>query len=97
MRWQEAIRTPGLGRRVAPLILAAAAVAALAGAADEPEVLPRSIYVPVRIEVASCLRDVVIRNEEGTVRAVAPGRLVSQFTFLRLQTRLQTGMGTPYG
>ena len=35
----------------------------------------------MRIEVASCLRDVVIRNAEGTVRAVAPGRLVSQFTF----------------
>ncbi len=63
------------------MILAAGVVAAPAGAEDEPEVLPRSIYVPVRIEVASCLRDVVIRSEEGTVRAVAPGRLVSQFTF----------------
>ena len=43
--------------------------------------LPRSIYVPVEFEVAPCLRQVVIRNGEGRVRAVAPGRLVSQFTW----------------
>ena len=51
--------------------------------AREPdgEVLPRSVYVPVRFDVAPCLREVVIRTEEGRVRAVAPGRIVSQFTF----------------
>ncbi len=48
---------------------------------DEPDVLPRSIYVPVRIETAPCLRDVIVRTEDGEVRAVAPGRLVSQFAF----------------
>ena len=52
--------------------------------AEEPggrRLLPRSIYVPVEFEVAPCLRQVVIRNDEGRVRAVAPGRLVSQFTW----------------
>lgn len=52
--------------------------------AEEPgdrRLLPRSIYVPVEFEVASCLRRVVIRNDQGRVRAVAPGRLVSQFTW----------------
>lgn len=51
---------------------------------EEPgdrRLLPRSIYVPVEFEVASCLRKVVIRNDQGRVRAVAPGRLVSQFTW----------------
>ena len=50
--------------------------------------LPRSIYVPVEFEVASCLRNVVIRNDEGRVRAVAPGRLVSQFTWYEGRRRL---------
>lgn len=49
--------------------------------AADAEVLPRSIYVPVRFEVAPCLHGVVIRTEEGRIRAVAPGRIVSQFTF----------------
>ena len=49
--------------------------------AGDRRLLPRSIYVPVEFEVASCLRKVVIRNDQGRVRAVAPGRLVSQFTW----------------
>jgi len=84
MQRRQAIRERSLRHRGRPVAAWALAVSALAspGAADEePEVLPRSIYVPVRFEVASCLRDVVIRIDEGAVRAVAPGRLVSQFTF----------------
>ena len=84
MRWLKAIRRPPprIRRRGggAIWVLAASALAGPA-AAQDPEVLPRSIYVPVRLEVASCLHDVVIRTQEGDIRAVAPGRLVSQFTF----------------
>lgn len=57
-----------------------ALLAALVPAADA-DLLPRSVYVPVRFEVAPCLEEVVIRTEEGRVRAVVPGRIVSQFTF----------------
>ena len=67
--------------RLAAWTLAGGALASPAAAAAEPETLPRSIYVPVRFEVASCLRDVVVRTAEGEIRAAAPGRLVSQFTF----------------
>ena len=87
-------RTGPRGRACAPAVLfsllAAAGGAAGAGgvgpepAAEEPgedRLLPRSLYVPVDFEVASCLRNVVIRNDEGRVRAVAPGNLVSQFTW----------------
>ena len=64
-----------------PALLAAGLLAGPATAADDPEVPPRSVYAPVWFEVAPCLRDVVVRTEEGEVRAVAPGRLVSQFAF----------------
>lgn len=89
-------RTASRGRLCAALGLFALAVAggaagasSVAGPVAEPKarepgdrrLLPRSIYVPVEFEVASCLRNVVIRNDEGRVRAVAPGRLVSQFTW----------------
>lgn len=79
MQWQTMAWRLGGGALV--LALSGTTLASPAWANDEPEVLPRSIYVPVRFEVASCLRDVVIRTEAGAVRAVAPGRLVSQFTF----------------
>ena len=79
MQWQTMARRFRGGALV--LALSGTTLASPAWANDEPEVLPRSIYVPVRFEVASCLRDVVIRTEAGAVRAVAPGRLVSQFTF----------------
>ena len=84
MRWRHGIRKTRLhqrGARLAAWALAGSALAAPGAGEEEPEVLPRSIYVPVRFEVASCLRDVVVRTDEGDVRAVAPGRLVSQFTF----------------
>lgn len=89
-------RTAPRGGPYAPAVLcsllAAAGGAAASGAiepagergveeTDDRRLLPRSIYVPVEFEVASCLRRVVIRNDEGRVRAVAPGRLVSQFTW----------------
>ena len=74
-------RLPKRGPRLAAWALAGSAFGLPAALAEEPEVLPRSIYVPVRFEVASCLRDVVVRTAEGDVRATAPGRLVSQFTF----------------
>ena len=85
MQWPKVIRTlwpriQGHGGGTAVWLLAASALGGPV-AAEDPEVLPRSIYVPVRFEVASCLHDVVIRTQEGEVRAVAPGRLVSQFTF----------------
>ena len=60
--------------------LALPASVGVAGA-SQPEVLPRSIYVPVRIEAGPCLREVVVRTEDGQVRAAVPGRLVSQFAF----------------
>lgn len=81
---RHGLRRPRLqkhGPRLAACVLAGSAFASPAAAEEEPEVLPRSIYVPVRFEVASCLRDVVVRADDGDVRAVAPGRLVSQFTF----------------
>lgn len=84
MQWRHGHRNTRLqkrGPRLAAWLLAGSAFALPAAGAEEPEVLPRSIYVPVRIEVASCLRDVVVRTDEGDVRAKAPGRLVSQFTF----------------
>lgn len=84
MQWRcgiRKIRLPKRGRRLAPWLLAGSVFAAPGAAEEEPEVLPRSIYVPVRFEVASCLRDVVVRTDGGDVRAVAPGRIVSQFTF----------------
>lgn len=61
--------------------LCAESAAAPSDSSDDPEILPRSVYVPVRFEVAPCLREVVIRTEDGEVRAAAPGRIVSQFTF----------------
>ena len=81
---RHGLRRPRLQKRRARLaacVLAGSAFALPAAGEEEPEVLPRSIYVPVRFEVASCLRDVVVRTEDGDVRATAPGRLVSQFTF----------------
>ena len=84
MWWRHDIQHTRLrqrGPRLAAWVLAGSAFALPAAATEEPEVLPRSIYVPVRFEVASCLRDVVVRTDEGDVRAKAPGRLVSQFTF----------------
>ncbi len=79
-------RTPGGGRvrpRFRVLALGVLLIASTVSGAWEPdeEVLPRSVYVAVRFDVAPCLREVVIRTEEGRVRAVAPGRIVSQFTF----------------
>ena len=64
-----------------PLVALLTLAAPAAARAGDPEVLPRSIYVPIRFQPAPCLREVVIRTEAGEVRAVAPGRLVSQFTF----------------
>lgn len=84
MRRRRGIRKARLherGPRLVAWVLAGSAFAAPGAGEEEPEVLPRSIYVPVRFEVASCLRDVVVRTDEGDVRTVAPGRLVSQFTF----------------
>ena len=82
MRPREVERRRALARRAAAWVLAGSAWAAPLAAHEEPEdVLPRSIYVPVRFEVAPCLRDVVVRTDAGAVRTVAPGRLVSQFTF----------------
>lgn len=84
MQWRDGIHKTRLqtrGPRLAAWLLAGSAFATPGAAEEEPEVLPRSIYVPVRFEVASCLRDVVVRTDEGDIRAVAPGRLVSQFTF----------------
>lgn len=90
MRRRQAAR----GRPSRPVVPFRAAVAAAFGlvalpsvaapgfaGGGQPEVLPRSVYVPVRFELASCLRDVVILTEDGRVRSPAPGRLVSQFTF----------------
>lgn len=82
MRFRSRDRTPRRGAFAAGLVavLAAGALAEAAGPED-PRVLARSIYVPVVFEVAPCLRQVLVRNDEGRVRAVAPGRLVSQFTW----------------
>lgn len=90
-------RTAPRGGPCAPVILfsllavtgGAAGASGVAGPVGERKaegpgdrrLLPRSIYVPVEFEVAPCLRQVVVRNDEGRVRAVAPGRLVSQFTW----------------
>ncbi len=74
---------PASSPSAAPILIAGLLLADAAAPAfgEEPETLPRSIYVPLRLEVASCLHDVVVLAEDGRVRAVAPGRLVSQFTF----------------
>lgn len=76
-------RAPGHRRWSAGLLaaLAAGAVAEAGGRPEDPRPLARSIYVPVVFEVAPCLDRVLVRNDEGRVRAVAPGRLVSQFTW----------------
>jgi len=58
-----------------------AAASPVNGPVREAELLPRSVYVPVRFEVAPCLDEVIIWTEDGSVRGAAPGRLVSQFTF----------------
>lgn len=95
MEIRQRNRTGPRGRGCTPAVLfsllavAGSAAGASGGvgpepAAEEPgedRLLPRSLYVPVEFEVASCLRNVVIRNDEGRVRAVAPGNLVSQFTW----------------
>ena len=82
MRFRQRDRTPRRGAFAAGLAAAlAAGPAAEAGGAEDPRPLARSIYVPVAFEVAPCLRQVLVRNDEGRVRAVAPGRLVSQFTW----------------
>lgn len=96
MRVRRRNRTAARGRLCATLGLFSLAVAGGAAGAggvsgsvgerkgEDPgdrRLLPRSIYVPVEFEVSACLRNVVIRNDEGRVRAVAPGRLVSQFTW----------------
>lgn len=76
-------RAPARGVRAAGLLaaLAAGAGAEAGGRPEDPRPLARSIYVPVVFEVAPCLDRVLVRNDEGRVRAVAPGRLVSQFTW----------------
>lgn len=86
MRFRQRDRTPRRGAFAAGLSVGlsaalAAGAAAEAGGAEDPRPLARSIYVPVAFEVAPCLRQVLVRNDEGRVRAVAPGRLVSQFTW----------------
>ena len=86
MRFRQRDRTPRRGAFAAGLSVGlsaalAAGAAAEAGGAEDPRPLARSIYVPMAFEVAPCLRQVLVRNDEGRVRAVAPGRLVSQFTW----------------
>jgi len=83
MRFRKRDRTPRRSAFAAAGLLAALAAGALAEAdgPEDPRLLARSIYVPVVFEVAPCLRQVVVENDEGRVRAVAPGRLVSQFTW----------------
>lgn len=82
MRFRQRERAPRRGACAAGLAAAlAAGAAAGADGAEDPRPLARSIYVPVAFEVAPCLRQVLVRNDEGRVRAVAPGRLVSQFTW----------------
>ena len=90
MRFRQRDRTPRRGAFAAGLAAAlAAGAAAGAGGAEDPRPLARSIYVPVAFEVAPCLRQVLVRNDEGRVRAVAPGRLVSQFTWYGGRRRLE--------
>ena len=95
MRFRQRDRTPRRGAFAAglsaglPAALAAAALATGADGAEDPRPLARSIYVPVAFEVAPCLRQVLVRNDEGRVRAVAPGRLVSQFTWYGGRRRLE--------
>lgn len=82
MRFRSRDRTPRRGAFAAGLVaVLAAGAAAEAAGPEDPRVLARSIYVPVVFEVAPCLDRVVVKNDEGRVRAVAPGRLVSQFTW----------------
>ena len=63
------------------LLVGAGFPASSAATEGNPEILARSIYVPLRIEAAPCLREVVVRSEDGGVRAVVPGRLIAQFAF----------------